>query len=1312
MFKKIIKFSVGLLLVLGILFATIFFYVKSHKEEVANFIVDTIAKKHNGQVSFEDVTIKSWGNFSNPEFYIKKLNLLDSTEDKRSYLKAEDIYLKLSVKSLLKNKIQVKSVRIKNADYSSIIIKEDLAALLAKKDTLLMQEHVVSEFFKPYRMVLHIENFSVDLQNKPRHKRIKFNINEITSNLLIGNDRIAATLNLDAYCSQLGFNLEKGSYLKNAMIKGFMSPEMDLSSGKIHIPAFDLSINDQIFDITANFDTRYNNFLFNIVNEETEFAQTAKLISEHIQLKLSNYKINKPISTHTTIKGSFAPFSNPIVHIDFKTQANTLQIKERFKLDDLSFAGSFTNRIFDDERAATENKKNIRLIFDALSGRYLETNFDLNNGMLTSSPDFNTQVKGLIDAKGSPGDLISFINNPSFTLKKGLYHLTANLDGNATTVSDLLTHSSINLEVLNTNVFDVEDNISVPVEQLRISVKNDTALLELLKLPINAKDTLSINGEVSQFSSLLMNDAEHSSITNLHLSSNNFKWEDFVNVFIYPSKGSKVKAEQPAYVLHNLVSDIYLKFNPSVTVNFKKLDFDSLIMNDFTTNFGFSDINHFHLNNTTFNMNGGKVNLNASLDFEQQEKIELKAKMDAQGTSEMLNDIFNSDTFFFEGGNFNMQGQVHGDMLEMDGLLNNIYGAMTLVNSNVRYQPNNLIVPIDLLDFEINENVTLLKTLEIGVGVDDKLTFSGRLENFSAFLSNSDTNQVKTFIDLHSDRLQWNDFMTLFQKGVKTEHINTEAKFNGHIKTSLRGIYDKFNPKFKLSIDRFEYKDLIVAEHFYSGLHFNDRNNLVLDKSGFDYNKGTKVEFGALVDISESVGSGVDIDFKVFGDPLHLNELLNYDTFLLEGGEIEVKAKIRGDIENMDELIAASSAKFKIKNSALIHNPSSVSIPFSSLEVDIANNDAILKTLNIELPSKNTLTLSGELKNITSIAPNISGNNEKMRSTFNFYSNRFVLDDFMNLFKGLNTDKAAKNVNKGHPLKSVVKDFYNKYQPEVSINFDEFIFNKLVLNNFNTGFYFENENLLYLEDTGFGFYNGQVNLDAHLDISDLHQTDFSIGVTTDKIDFEKLLVSFDYFNVPSVKEADKIAGKVNLNTRIEGVIIDSTGLSPNSLRGSIGFNLQDLELKGFDPIIKVGNIVFKKKRLEDIKFAPIENTLYFANNRVEFPLMEIRSTAFDVFVSGHLGYGEVPTNLWTAFPLSNFKRKDLNSIPAKKKYMEAGRKVYIEAKNSKKGELKYKLHLSDKKYFKERDSLSVYKTRAKENRLIRKKYRRESRSNN
>ena len=170
------------------------------------------------------------------------------------------------------------------------------------------------------------------------------------------------------------------------------------------------------------------------------------------------------------------------------------------------------------------------------------------------------------------------------------------------------------------------------------------------------------------------------------------------------------------------------------------------------------------------------------------------------------------------------------------------------------------------------------------------------------------------------------------------------------------------------------------------------------------------------------------------------------------------------------------------------------------------------------------------------------------------------------------------------------------------------------------------------------------------------------------------------------------------------------GIVSRSLKGQIYFKLEDAQVTGFDPIIKVANKVFKKERFEDIRFGPIENTFYLSDNIVDIPQTEIQSTAFNIFVSGQYGFGEENTNIWTSIPLKNLKKRDLVNIPDKKGYIEAGKMVYIEAKSGKNDDIKYVLHLSPRKYYKERGMLSQYREEIKEERKLRREFKRASRN--
>ena len=1298
MLKKITKIIVSLILILGFVFGAIYFYVKRHKVEVVNYIVNTISENHNGSVHFDDITLKIWGNFTNPAFYVHNMVILDSTANKTNRLKAENLYLKLSVRHLLKKKIQVKSIHIEHANYNSIIYKEDLDSLFAKGDAQ-TKKNVITEF-KPYNVDLSMENITFDIQNIPRHKRFEFKINKVTSNLLIGPDRISASLDFNAYVTQLGFNLEKGSYLKDSKIHGIMHPEIDQTNNKIHIPSFDLTINNQVFKLIADFDTsKSGSFLFNIENEKTDYKTTLGLLTEHIQSKLEKYKISDAISTQTTIQGSFVPFSNPLVHIKFNSDKNSALINDRFDLKNLAFKGSFTNRIYDDERAKTENKKDLKLIFDSITGYYKESKFELIQGELISTPEDEAKIKGFLKAEGPPENLISFIKAPVFTLKKGHYNLIAQLQGDVTSAVDLLTQSDITLKVRNTGLFDLEDKLTIPVKHINIKLKEDRAVLDTLKIPITLSNDINIAGEIYNFSSILIPNPKVSATTQFILNSNSLKWDDFMTLFENKNRGSKKNRKQPAVVLSNITRRIYQILDPTLVVDIKAFEYKTFEITNLATTLEFSDENHLYLRKTSFETGGGHVKLETSLDFSNAEQIILDSDVIVTGTSEILNDLFKSNTFFFKGGTFNLQGQVEGDVLQIENFLNELNGDLRITNSSVFYKPINLTVPIDVLDVELDNNLAILNNLEIGVGANDKLSFSGKLENFSAFLNSKNTKQINSFFRLHSDRLQWDDFVGIFKKNDETEKsVHTESAIF-RIKEVLRGIQSNFNPKLDVNIDRFEYKNEFAVNNFSTGLYFRPNDTLVLNGSSFDYSKASNAEFEAYVDISEAISTNINVDFKAFFSPVDFNKILKSDTFLLEGGTIEMSAKIDGDIEQMNKLVRSTSAKVKVDHGAFIYNPNSIHIPFTHFELDIKNDDALLKSLNIAFAERDTINISGSLKNITSIIPEISGNTERMSSEINIHSNYLQWDDFMAIFKNEDINKKDSIKTNTHVLKSVAKDIYSKYQPELSITLDKFIYKKFTLDHLKTGFYFENKNTLHLDQTTFNFYKGNVVLDALLNIQDPYKTEFSVDLTTASIDLEKLLISFDYFNTPALKQADKIDGKVNLDSHFQGHIQDSIGLISKSLRGRIGFNIQNMELKGFEPIIKIGNKIFKKKRVEDIRFSTIDNVLYLENNTIEFPVTEIQSTAFNLYVSGQLGYNRSSTNLWSAIPLSNLKRRDSVTIPDKKPYKETGKKVYINVVDDKKEGMKYKFYLSGKKYNKAQDSISKYQLRHKENSL-------------
>ena len=101
-----------------------------------------------------------------------------------------------------------------------------------------------------------------------------------------------------------------------------------------------------------------------------------------------------------------------------------------------------------------------------------------------------------------------------------------------------------------------------------------------------------------------------------------------------------------------------------------------------------------------------------------------------------------------------------------------------------------------------------------------------------------------------------------------------------------------------------------------------------------------------------------------------------------------------------------------------------------------------------------------------------------------------------------------------------------------------------------------------------------------------------------------------------------------MNLDLEGsVTADGKALVTEATQGMLNFYLEDLEIKGFQPLHAIGKKLKMKNRFDDIIFAPIESKIQINGNNMAFPLTEIQSNAVHLFLEGIFSFG-YDTNLW------------------------------------------------------------------------------------
>ena len=1295
-----------LLLTVG---ASIYFY--QNKKEFVSQLTSLYNSYTPGTITYDDVDIKPWATFPQAALSFKNLSVVDTSTTKHSRFHAEEVDLYLSLASILRKRIQIKSVRVSRGtldldDYSPLS-EQEIRGQVETSDSLVDTRSTFRSYFKK-ETKLEIDEFQINIRNEVKNKFFGFKLKKFHSVAEFEDDVIKADSEMEVDLQALGFNLDKGTFGNGAQLSGSFSSTLNLDTSELDIEPFDLQIDDQAFKLDINFILKKQT-QFSIVfeNEQTRFAPSIGLLSRNIAEKLRQFDLSEPVNTRISLEGRFVFKGNPVVQVEFETAGNNLTLHDSIPINNLALKGRFINRFFDDERAIKEEIKNYRVNLDEFKGSYRDLDFELNNFLVFTGPEAENQIHTEINSSGAPTEFNNIFQNQFLSFDKGNYEISLEIDGDLVSTAELLERSSGQILIANTEITNRNNGVSIPVKELSASLQQNQAELKRLEVPLNSRDEIVISGQIRNVSGLLRKEDRKSVRSDLIMESDNLVWDDFLALYEIGKQDPAKKEKRSKQVLRDALISIYNNYNPSIDIKLKNFQFRQLNMRNFETGVSFEHQNSIKLDETNFEVDGGKFKLNASLDLEKEGVVGLDALLEGTGDVSFLDGLFEEKVFAIEKGNFKLSAIFKGDILKSKEIIRQSVLNFNLYDTEFLYKPEDVRIPVINLEMDLINDIATLKNLRLNMGEEDQIELTGTMNNFSSLLFDRERGKVDSRINIFSNHLEWDNFLYLFSAdklatSSEEEKIRSEQK----LKKTLQDVYLSVNPDFEVDIKEFDYRDTVTFRDFHTEVFFKDLNTVVFDKTSVEFGKKGKVILNAEIDISKEMETPVSLELEAMGEPEDLDLVFNESAFSMGGGQFDLKTKAEGDILKLDHLIANSESHLLVENSNFFHEPSGVSIPCRVLDVTLENNNANLNNFTAVLPSGHEMKFSGVMKNASYLFLKDVSDAPPLQSELLMESEALVFDEFVDLFKL----ERKEGTEEGQPivLKQAFKDFYLRYQPSLKVAVDEFIYDNLYLQNLVSGFHFENENQFYLESTAFDFYDGKVGLDAHFDLTDPDLTPFAFGFSTETLDLEQLLEAFEYFGMDSLEEADKIGGNVTINSVLQGDIIDSTGIDINSMIGRINFDLEELRLVGFEPLITVAKKVFKKERFQDIRFQPITDTLYLSNATLEIPLMEIQSTAIQLFVIGHLGFEDVKTNIWTAIPLSNFKSRDLKQLPDKKGYIESGKNVYVEAKTARDGSIKYVLHLTPKKYYQERGLISNYREEIRNYRYQRRRHKRDT----
>jgi hypothetical protein len=186
-------------------------------------------------------------------------------------------------------------------------------------------------------------------------------------------------------------------------------------------------------------------------------------------------------------------------------------------------------------------------------------------------------------------------------------------------------------------------------------------------------------------------------------------------------------------------------------------------------------------------------------------------------------------------------------------------------------------------------------------------------------------------------------------------------------------------------------------------------------------------------------------------------------------------------------------------------------------------------------------------------------------------------------------------------------------------------------------------------------------------------------------DIQKLLNSFENFGSTTVT-SKTVKGTIDLNTNIKGFLIKDGGLDKKSLSGNLKFTLSNAALINFEPIQKVGKIVFPNRDFKNVTIDKMNCDGAMKNGIVTIKPMEIKTSVIQLDVAGDYGFAG-GTNMQVDVHLRNPKKDELaknNGAHITKK--NNGIIIHLKAHDDKNGKTKISLG-SEKEKLKETNIL-------------------------
>jgi hypothetical protein len=539
------------------------------------------------------------------------------------------------------------------------------------------------------------------------------------------------------------------------------------------------------------------------------------------------------------------------------------------------------------------------------------------------------------------------------------------------------------------------------------------------------------------------------------------------------------------------------------------------------------------------------------------------------------------------------------------------------------------------------EKKLIIKPSQIGTATKDIIQLSGEF----AFAENTQTIRL----DFKTKDLRLSNATKLL-----TQHL---ARVLGRIKIDplvtadvhLNGKFGERTPKVDINFNAssFEYrlpvgllKDLSTQGTFTNrvdnSLPIGDANSRIVGSNIKGLFETIPIQGKIIVnDLEQALA---DIECSLDADPTSLNDLLDPDRYRVRRGKAQMKLTYKGNIKSFfnfetKKLNGLLYGSVSLQDLAITYLPQKVTI--EQIRGDMAFTGEEIRIPNIQIfDGQNNLYVNGR---ITGFFPYVYLENSPLKA----YANIKIPDWQLNWLKvllNLDHSRPKRSGNSKFTLSALLDKAIDNIEVDATLEAKRFRYNRLSAQNLKGRMTLSTDKI-HLQNFSMNAFGGTFQIAGNVNqLRSGRPIQLNVDAKLTNTDVKSVFSSFNNFGQYTITDRN-LQGKLSSTFKFSAELKNDVSLVQNSVDGVLAVDLREAEIIDFDPFLKMKKLIFRKRALEHVLFAPIVHEFVVKGKEVEVKKMQIESNVMTFFLDGTYSLGD-KTDLNIQIPLSNLRKRD------------------------------------------------------------------------